>query len=140
MKVSRMVSQNRIKWRTEPSKESYRYTSCLATVEGYGGRRFISRGWTFDGQWMPGMVAWAPMPERIEKDRKVWKSPYFGDDPPEKDGLYLVCIDLSKFVEIAYYDSKKDIFLGLGPAEYLAWMEVKPYTGKIMFRGGERCG
>jgi hypothetical protein len=51
-----------------------------------------------------------------------------------------VCIDQSKFVEIAYYDSKQDIFLGLGPAEYLAWMEVKPYTGKIMFRGGERCG
>jgi hypothetical protein len=50
-----------------------------------------------------------------------------------------VCIDQSKFVEIAYYDSKQDIFLGLGP-EYLGWMEVKPYTGKIMFRGGERCG
>ena len=35
---------------------------------------------------------------------------------------------------------RKGSFLGLGPAEYLAWMEVKPYTGKIMFRRGERCG
>lgn len=60
----------------------------------------------------PRAVQWAPIPAHVNEDRGPWMSEYWEDELPEKSCECLVCADSSRFVRYAYFDAKKQKFLG----------------------------
>lgn len=60
----------------------------------------------------PHVVEWAQLPEHVTQDRGPWMSKYWGDELPPKNCECLVCTDDRKQVYYAYFDAKRQKFLG----------------------------
>ncbi|MCQ4924997.1 hypothetical protein NE686_17990 [Tissierella carlieri] len=86
-------------------------------------------------------IAYMPLPANINEDRSLWKSEYFGDYLPDKDGWYIVQlqgVDLNRWfynklvIVKLYYASNKCNWLAVPQGwEVVGWMEFpKPYKVK----------
>ncbi len=70
----------------------------------------------------PNVVSWAPVPEHVNRNRKGWKSVYWGDDLPDRDCECLVCSEDRRTVGYAYFLAAKQRFLAC--ENVIAFMEI----------------